>query len=105
MPLSQSYPDYLSTLLSFRSMFRLNVTPAFDVFDSQGLIQSQVVCNDDSSFQLAFDASDAQSTASARFMQNPGWVWTPDWSTQWPRLMSCTMKMKTDSSFNFMHCQ
>ena len=69
LSLSQSYPDYLSTLLSFRSMFRLHVTPAFDVFDPQGLIQSQVVCNDDSSFQLAFNASDAQSTTSARFMQ------------------------------------
>jgi 4-hydroxyphenylpyruvate dioxygenase len=69
LSLSQSHPDYLSTLLSFRSMFSLNVTPAFDVFDPQGLIQSQVVCNDDLSFQLAFNATDAQSTTSARFMQ------------------------------------
>ncbi len=67
--LSQSYPDFLSTLLSFRSLFELNISPAFDVFDPQGLIQSQVIYNSDSSFQLAFNASDAKSTTSAQFIQ------------------------------------
>lgn len=67
--LSQSYPDYLSTLLSFRSLFALEKTPAFDVFDPQGLIQSQVVYNHDRSFQLVFNVSDAQSTTSARFIE------------------------------------
>lgn len=69
MSLSQSYPDFLSTLLSFRSMFELNMSPAFDVFDPQGLIQSQVINNEDLSFQLAFNASDAQSTTSAKFIE------------------------------------
>ncbi len=67
--LSQSYPDFLSTLLTFRSLFDLHKTPAFDVFDPQGLIQSQVVHNSDQSFQLAFNATDAQSTTSAKFIQ------------------------------------
>ncbi len=67
--LSQSYPDFLSTLLSFRSLFALEKTPAFDVFDPQGLIQSQVVNNADHSFQLAFNVTEAQSTTSARFIQ------------------------------------
>ena len=67
--LSQSYPDFLSTLLSFRSMFQLSMQPAFDVFDPQGLIQSQVIGNHDLSFQLAFNASDASSTTSSRFIQ------------------------------------
>ena len=69
LSLSQSYPDFLSTLLSFRSLFLLNMAPAFDVFDPQGLIQSQVINNDDLSFQLAFNATDAQSTTSAKFIQ------------------------------------
>lgn len=67
--LSQSYPDYLSTLLSFRSLFELNIAPTFDVFDPQGLVQSQVIYNDDLDFQLAFNATDAKSTTSARFIQ------------------------------------
>ncbi len=69
LSLSQSYPDFLSTLLSFRCLFDLNMAPAFDVFDPQGLIQSQVIHNDDLSFQLAFNATDAKSTTSARFIQ------------------------------------
>jgi len=69
MSLSQSYPDFLSTLLSFRSLFNLEMSPAFDIFDPQGLIQSQVISNDDMSFQLAFNASDAQSTTSAKFIE------------------------------------
>lgn len=69
MSLSQSYPDFLSTLLSFRSMFELEMSPAFDVFDPQGLIQSQVISNRDLTFQLAFNASDAQSTTSAKFIE------------------------------------
>ena len=50
-------------------MFELNMSPAFDVFDPQGLIQSQVINNEDLSFQLAFNASDAQSTTSAKFIE------------------------------------
>lgn len=69
MSLSQSYPDVLSTLLSFRSMFQLQMSPAFDVFDPQGLIQSQVISNESQSFQLAFNASDAQGTTSAKFIE------------------------------------
>lgn len=67
--LSQSYPDFLSSLLSFRILFDLEITPAFDVFDPQGLIQSQVVRNVDGSFQLAFNATDAKNTSSARFIE------------------------------------
>ena len=69
MSLSQSYPDVLSTLLSFRSIFELQMSPAFDVFDPQGLIQSQVISNESRSFQLAFNASDAQGTTSAKFIE------------------------------------
>lgn len=69
MSLSQSYPDVLSTLLSFRSIFELQMLPAFDVFDPQGLIQSQVISNESQTFQLAFNASDAQGTTSAKFIQ------------------------------------
>ena len=67
--LAQSYPDYLSTLLSFRSLFALSKTPTFDVFDPQGLIQSQVVQNQDQRFQLVFNASDAQGTTNAKFIE------------------------------------
>lgn len=67
--LSQSYPDFLSSLLGFRVLFDLNIAPAFDVFDPQGLIQSQVVHNDDQTFQLAFNATDAKNTSSARFIE------------------------------------
>lgn len=69
MSLSQSYPDVLSTLLSFRSLFELQMSPAFDVFDPKGLIQSQVISNESLSFQLAFNASDAQGTTSSKFIQ------------------------------------
>lgn len=67
--LSQSYPDFLSSLLGFRVIFDLDIAPAFDVFDPQGLIQSQVVHNRDRSFQLAFNATDAKNTHSARFIE------------------------------------
>lgn len=67
--LSQSYPDFLSSLLSFRVLFELDIAPAFDVFDPQGLIQSQVVHNADHTFQLAFNATDAKNTSSARFIE------------------------------------
>ncbi len=67
--MSQSYPDFLSTLQSFRSLFNLTKTSVFDVFDPKGLIQSQVVQNEDLSFQLAFNVSDAQSTTSAKFIE------------------------------------
>lgn len=67
--LSQSYPDFLSSLLGFKVLFDLNTAPAFDVFDPQGLIQSQVVHNDDRTFQLAFNATDAKNTSSARFIE------------------------------------
>jgi len=50
-------------------MFKLAMSPAFDVFDPQGLIQSQVISNEALSFQLAFNASDAQGTTSAKFIQ------------------------------------
>jgi len=69
LSLSQSYPDFLSTLLSFRSLFQLSMAPAFDVFDPQGLIQSQVIHNNDLSFQLAFNSTDAKKSTSARFIE------------------------------------
>ena len=93
LSLSQSYPDFLSTLLSFRCLFELNMAPAFDVFDPQGLIQSQVINNDDLSFQLAFNSTDAKSTTSARFIERAKGSGVQHIALHTPDILNCAQAL------------
>jgi 4-hydroxyphenylpyruvate dioxygenase len=99
--LSQSYPDFLSTLLSFRSLFELNIAPAFDVFDPQGLIQSQVIHNDDFSFQLAFNATEAKSTTSARFIERANGSGVQHIALQTTDIVNCAQVL-VDAGIDFI---
>ncbi|MEM7379092.1 MAG: VOC family protein, partial [Pseudomonadota bacterium] len=70
--LSQSYPDSLSSIFAFRSLFDLRPQPTFDVTDPRGLVQSQVLDSDDASFRIALNTSQAASTTSTLFRHRTG---------------------------------
>ncbi len=67
--LSQHYPDFLSTVFAFRSLFDLEPSPSFDVTDPRGLIQSQVLSDEQQAFRLALNASLGSQTTSRQFIE------------------------------------
>jgi 4-hydroxyphenylpyruvate dioxygenase len=68
--LSQSmhYEEMLTWLLFYVSLLDVRKTPALNVMDPGGVVQSQVVETDDGKFRLALNASQSRHTQASRFL-------------------------------------
>jgi len=68
--ISQSlhYGEMLSWLLFYTSLFDVSKTPAQDIIDPGGVLQSQVVQTEDGRLRIVLNASQSERTQSARFL-------------------------------------
>jgi 4-hydroxyphenylpyruvate dioxygenase len=68
--LSQSmhYEEMLTWLLFYVSLLDVRKTPAQNVMDPGGVVQSQVVETEDGTFRLALNASQSRHTQASRFL-------------------------------------
>jgi 4-hydroxyphenylpyruvate dioxygenase len=65
---SLHYGEMLSWLLFYTSLFDVSKTPAQDVIDPGGVLQSQVVQTEDGRLRIVLNASQSERTQSARFL-------------------------------------
>jgi 4-hydroxyphenylpyruvate dioxygenase len=65
---SMRYDEMLSWLLFYTSLFDVTKTPAQDVIDPGGVVQSQVVETHDGRLRIVLNASQSDRTQSARFV-------------------------------------
>ncbi len=65
---SLQYEEMLSWLLFYTSLFDVTKTPAQDVIDPGGVVQSQVVQTQDGRLRIVLNASQSDRTQSARFV-------------------------------------
>lgn len=66
------YEDYLSVVLQYRAVFDLTLSPAFDITDPRGLIQSQVLSGPNSPFRLAINGSHSPETTANQVIRRRG---------------------------------
>jgi 4-hydroxyphenylpyruvate dioxygenase len=62
------YEEMLSWLLFYTSLFDVTKTPAQDIIDPGGIVQSQVVQTPDGRLRIVLNASQSDRTQSARFV-------------------------------------
>jgi 4-hydroxyphenylpyruvate dioxygenase len=62
------YEEMLSWLLFYSSLLELRKTPLVEVADPQGLVQTQAMESPDRALRIVLNASAAQNTLSARFL-------------------------------------
>jgi 4-hydroxyphenylpyruvate dioxygenase len=65
---SMRYDEMLSWLLFYTSLLEVTKTPAQEVIDPGGVVQSQVVETQDGRLRIVLNASQSQRTLSARFL-------------------------------------
>jgi 4-hydroxyphenylpyruvate dioxygenase len=65
---SMRYDEMLSWLLFYTSLLDVTKTPAQEVIDPGGVVQSQVVETQDGRLRIVLNASQSQRTLSARFL-------------------------------------
>jgi len=65
---SMRYDEMLSWLLFYTSLLDVTKTPAQEVIDPGGVVQSQVVETQDGGLRIVLNASQSQRTLSARFL-------------------------------------
>lgn len=66
------YEDYLSVVLQYRTVFDLDLSPAFDITDPRGLIQSQVLSGPTHGFRLAINGSHSPQTTANQLIRRRG---------------------------------
>lgn len=66
------YEDYLSVVLQYRTVFDLELSPAFDITDPRGLIQSQVLSGPTHGFRLAINGSHSPQTTANQLIRRRG---------------------------------
>jgi 4-hydroxyphenylpyruvate dioxygenase len=64
------YEEMLTWLLFYTSLLELRKTPALDVVDPGGVVQSQVVETADGAFRLVLNASQSRQTLASRFLSD-----------------------------------
>ena len=67
---SMDYEEMLSWLLFYASLLDVTKTPAQDVIDPGGVVQSQVVQTQDGLLRLVLNASQSERTQSSRFIHD-----------------------------------
>ena len=66
------YEDYLSVVLQYRAVFDLDLSPAFDITDPRGLIQSQVLSGPTPGFRFAINGSHSPQTTTNQVIRRRG---------------------------------
>jgi 3-dehydroshikimate dehydratase len=65
---TMSYDEMLSWTLFYTSIFDMTKSPMFDVFESDGLVRSQVVQSRDGALKISLNGADSHRTLAGRFL-------------------------------------